>query len=64
MHIFEALILLHYTLKVVNHSIKDKIYMLKRPTERMANNTGGGQILKHPSTSNLTILNYTVNNKI
>ena len=42
MHIFEALILLHYTLKVVNHSIKDKIYMLKIPTERMDNISGGG----------------------
>ena len=42
MNNFEALILLHYKIKVVNHSKKDKIYMKKRPTERMDNISGGG----------------------
>ena len=69
MHNFEALILLHYTIKVVNHSIKDKIYMSKRPTERMDNFSGGGvgvmvKSLRTQAPVILTILNYTVNNEI
>ena len=39
------------TFSVVNHSIKYNIYMLKRPTERMDNISGGGVVVGVISSS-------------